>query len=543
MNNQRGYLVILAVFLIMVTGFIGVTIASLLFGGANETLNYQQAEKALYIAETGFETAARFVLTPTLTGTNTRIGCGSLSGNSNVTNTTFGSGTFTATAVASNPVYVNATLSSAITSGATTIPLTSTTGFASAGRVRIDMEDINYGAISGNSLIAVTRGVEASYATPHASGAAVTQYQCMIDVKGGIPNLTSATYKREINQAMPLQEAWAVGAVSGGNFEMTRWNRPTEVTWTNSAISSTSAVNLNGISMLSNADGWAVGDAGSTDFTLLHWNGTSWNASSLAFACSNQNLAAVSSVYSNEAWAVGNSYKSSGKCTGSGGKQRYTILQWNGTSWSELTPSTAPSIPADNISNQNLNAVHVIDATQSGAGTLGFAVGAAGVILQYDGSNWTPASSPTTDDLTGIYIVSATEAWAVGANGTIIKWDGSSWTTVSSPTSTQLNAITMVDATQSGHATAGWAVGNSGVAISYNGTSWSSQNTGSAQNLFGVGLFGIGKDVWAGGASGTLMHWDGSAWSSISSGITTQINALSVIAPQQYPSAWQEIYP
>ncbi len=543
LSTQRGFLAVLAVLLILVIGFIGLAITYLYVGSATATLNFQQADKALNIAEAGFESAARFLLTSSLSGGNIRIGCGSLSGNAGLTNTTFSNGTFTATAVSGNPVYVNTTLSSSINSSTTTIPLTSASGFASAGRIMIDSEIINYGAISGNNLIGVQRGVNANYNTPHASGAAVSQYQCMVDVLGGIPNLTSPIYKREIQQAMQLQEAWAVGVAAGGKFTITRWNRPTEVAWTDSSLTNAANGTLNGISMLSNANGWAVGNAVAPNFSLLHWTGSSWNLSTLAFSCSNQNLNAVSSVYSNEAWAVGVAYKSTGTCTGSGGKHTFTILKWNGSNWTELTPATSPSIPANAIGNANLNAVHVIDTTQSGAGTLGFAVGDTGTILKYNGTNWTVDTSPTSNNLLGVYVVSASEAWAVGAAGTIIEWNGSTWSPVTSPTATQMNAITMVDATLSSHATAGWAVGNSGNAIIYNGTSWSSQNTSTSQNLFGVTLFGTGNDAWAVGAAGAAVHWDGSAWVTLSSGISQQLNAISAIAPQQYPFAWQEIYP
>ncbi len=543
-SQQRGFLLVLAVLLIMVVGFIGTTIAYLLAGSATATLGFQQSEKALYIAEAGFEQTARLLLTPQLTGTNPRISCASVTGSASLTNVSVGNGTFTATTVASNPVYAFTTLSGAINNTVTTIPLTSTAGFAPAGRVVIDGEILNYGAISGNNLIAVQRGVNANFKSPHASGAAVSQFQCTVNVKGGIPNLSSPTYKREFTQAVQMQEAWAAGALTGNNFVFTRWNYPTANTWTSSPLTSPSSkANLNGIAMNSNADGWAVGNANPPNFTLLRWTGSSWSAATLAYSCASQDLNDVSTVDSNEAWAVGNTYRTNGNCSNKNGPQRYTILKWNGSSWSALTPATSPSIPADSPANEDLNAVHVIDTTQSGAGTLGFAVGVGGVILRYNGTSWTAMTSPTTNTLTSVYIVSANEAWAVGASGTIIKYNGTSWSTVSSPTATQLNDIHMVDATLSGSATAGWAVGNSGVAITYNGTSWSSQNTGSAQNMFGVGVFSTGNDAYAVGAAGTIRHWTGSAWVSVTSNVATQLNAIAVIAPQQYPYAWQEIYP
>ena len=541
LNRQRGYLLILAVLLILLVGTLSASMVSLFVGSANSTNNYIQSNNAYYLAEAGFEETARFLLTPTLTGTNGRIACGSISSNSNLTNKNFGSGSFTASTVSGSPVFANTTLSNAITSTETTISVASTSGFSSTGRIVIDSEVINYGGISGNSFIGIQRGVNESYNTAHTIGTPVAQYQCNINVTGGIPNLTSPLYQRTIQQSLQLQEGWAVGAVSSSNFVLTHWNRPTEVSWNSNLVASGSAANINSISMLSNADGWAVGNINSSKFTLLHWDGASWSLSSLSSTCSGQNLMGVTAVYNKEAWAVGKSYPTLLCLLGNA---RYTILYWNGTSWAALSPSTTPSIPADSGSNQDLNAIHVIDTTQSGAGTLGFAVGNNGTILQYNGSNWSNVSSPTTANLRGVYVVSISEAWAVGDSGKIIKWNGSTWSTVTSPTSAQLNSISMLDYNLSGYANTGWAVGNSGTAISYNGSTWSSNNTGSAANLRGVALFFTNpdQDVWAVGDSGTIMHFNSTSWVSVTSNVSKQLNGISLIAPQQCAFANREIF-
>jgi Tfp pilus assembly protein PilX len=542
LRKQQGFLAVVAILIVFLIGVLGITITYMHVGSVASAANYAQSEQALFIAESGFEETARLLLTPNLSGSNARIGCSSVTSNANLTNTSVSAGTFTATTVASNPVYTSTTLSSALTSSASTIAVASTSGFAAAGRIMVDNEIINYGGISGNSFIGIQRGVNYSSATPHASGAYVAQFQCMVDVKGGIPNLTSPTYQREIQQAVPMQEAWAVGAASSGSYVLTRWNRPTAISWNSSSFANAAAANLNSVSLLSNADGWAVGVVSGSNFTLLHWTGSSWGLSTLATDCSNQDLYGVSTVYSNEAWAVGHSYRTNGTCTNASGTQHFTVLKWSGSSWAKLS---SPNIPADAGTNTNLNAVHVIDTTQSGAGTLGFAVGDAGTILKYNGSTWAKDTSPTVQNLYGVYVVSSSEAWAVGAAGAIVKWNGTTWSTVSTPTATQLNSVFMLDRTLSGTAQKGWAVGNAGVAVVYNGTSWSSQNTGCVNNMNGVAMFisSPGEDVWAAGASGTIMHWNGSAWASVSSNVSVALKGISVIAPQQYPFAWKEVFP
>lgn len=60
-----------------------------------------------------------------------------------------------------------------ISSSATTIPLNSVVGLPATGFVKIDSEIINYGGISGNSLISCARGQDNTAAASHNNGTAV----------------------------------------------------------------------------------------------------------------------------------------------------------------------------------------------------------------------------------------------------------------------------------------------------------------------------------------------------------------------------------
>lgn len=81
-------------------------------------------------------------------------------------------------------VYVNRqsgqeNISSALLDGSigttdTTITLTSTSGLASAGFIKIDGETISYPNINGNQLINCARGQNGTTATAHTTGAAIT---------------------------------------------------------------------------------------------------------------------------------------------------------------------------------------------------------------------------------------------------------------------------------------------------------------------------------------------------------------------------------
>ena len=66
------------------------------------------------------------------------------------------------------------TLSAGIDAVIDTIPLTSSSGFPSSGRIKIDNEIITYALVSGNNLTGCVRGVNDTVAASHSSSAAVT---------------------------------------------------------------------------------------------------------------------------------------------------------------------------------------------------------------------------------------------------------------------------------------------------------------------------------------------------------------------------------
>jgi Tfp pilus assembly protein PilX len=535
MRKQRGYFLILAVVFIFVMGLMGSLVAYLLASRAMVSAAVYSGLQTFYIAESGLEAAARYVTRSSVNIAPIRIACGAVTGTAQLTAATMSRGEFTVTATA--PTVAYSSLSSAITSSATTLPVASAASFPAQGRVVVDRESIDYAAISGNSLIGVTRGVDGTLASSHASGASVGEFQCSLAVTAAIPSIASSKYQRVLQWGVQLQDGYAVGDRAGSSYSIYRWNGGTELAWSDESFASCGnncRANLNAVSMLSYADGWAVGDRTLGGFlTFLRWNGSTWTPNLTVSGCNGQHLTGVSMVSSTQGWAVGERYTAT--CVGA--NRRYDILQWNGTTWVQLSPSTSPGVPADHPSNQNLNAVHVIDTTGNGAGNIGFAVGNGGRILQYNGTNWVAATSPTANNLFGVYVVSTSEAWAVGASGDILRWDGSTWSLFDSAVSQQLNAIAMIDTNGDGLADFGVAVGDSGRIMTYNGTAWTA-TTSSGNNLFAVGVIDE-NDVWAGGASGRLTHWDGSVWTT--SAVTSVVNGLAFVAPKiKKATGWKQ---
>ncbi len=540
MRKTKGYFLLLAVIFILVMGIMGAVMTSLVAGRATITGYQFNGLKAFYNAESALEITMHYLNRKYIVGTPKRISCASVTGTAQLTNASLNGGTFTATTINSSPIYSVDTLSGALTSSATSLTLASSSGFAPMGRLFVDREAIDYTSISGNTFNGLTRGTGGTLASSHASGAGVGQYQCSIDVIAGIPSVTTPTFRRNLRMDLQLQNGYAVGANSGSNETIINWNRNTELSWINTSYAGTSANRgiMRAVSMVSSVDGWATGARITAGFPFLRWNGSAWAFSTLAGACTGQNLNGISMVSSAQGFAVGARYR---PACASSGNYRYTILAWNGTSWSLLTPSTSPSIPADSTTLQNLNGVHVIDTNGDARADNGFAVGNSGTILRYNGTNWVTYSSPTSSNLNAVYTVSASEAWAVGAGGLILRWNGSAWSSFTTPASVALNAISMIDTDGDGLANFGVIAGASGNLLTYNGTSWTRLTSGSTA-FNGADVFNA-NDAWVVGASGAIRHWEGSAWATYTSPVSVNLWAISLVRPGTPPiSTWRQMF-
>lgn len=523
-KKQHGFLTILTVILIVVMSFLAVSIAYVFSNSAFSISNFQQAERALYLAESGLEEATRALLLPT---TAARDACAGL----NIIDSSIAGGTYTVTSTgpfsAPSPAT---TLSGALTNSATTIPVASTIGYQSSGRIMIDKELINYTAVNSTNFLNATRGIDSSTATTHAISAPVGQYQCRLNSTGGAPTLTYTNPGdpggvRTLNENIQLQEAWAVGnKPAANNFTYIHWNNPTELLWTNASIASASSVILNSVSMISYDDGWAVG----ASRTFARWNGNTWTSQTPA-AIPNVAMNGVFCNASNDCHAVGQN---------SGGA---LMARWNGASWTRIVPS--------NSSNNNLNSVHC-DASNDC-----WAVGTntGNKFYQWNGSTWTGVVVGALSGFTfgGVFCNSSTDCWAVGNSNIFGRKNGASWANASvtergSIPSAQYNGIYCNAPSDC------WAVGNTNsgnnLFVHWNGTSWArdTSNPTPVVNLLDVSCANT-NDCWAVGATsssqGTFFHWNGTNWTNFAvSGVpNVQLNSVSVIAPSTQPwSIWAE---
>ncbi len=163
------------------------------------------------------------------------------------------------------------------------------------------------------------------------------------------------------------------------------------------------------IDMLSSNYGWAIAYNGQGRALFYQWDGNSWNleqgTNSPQFWVND-----VDTLSTSASWAVG--WAPFGGTT--------PIWHWNGTSWA------AQPVPAD-IELLELTSVSMISETD------GWAVGEQGLLLHWNGIQWSKATSPTTEKLESISMVSGTDGWAVAEFLHILHWDGSDWTIVPNP--------------------------------------------------------------------------------------------------------------
>lgn len=182
-----------------------------------------------------------------------------------------------------------------------------------------------------------------------------------------------------------------------------------------------------------------------------------------------------------------------------------TVKAQNSDGWTSVTSPTT----------QRLSSVNMISAVD------GWAVGWEGTILHWNGNQWATVASPTTNHLFTVAMLSVNDGWAVGENGVILHWDGNQWATVTSPTTVWLWGLDMVSATD------GWAAG-SDTTLHWDGGQWQMvSNPASGALLGGLDMISA-NDGWAVGH--VILHWNGSAWQTFSSPYAGHLAAITMVS-------------
>jgi photosystem II stability/assembly factor-like uncharacterized protein len=230
---------------------------------------------------------------------------------------------------------------------------------------------------------------------------------------------------------------------------------------------------LAGVDMISETEGWAVGEAG----TILHTTdgGVTWTEQASGTV---EALHAVKFLDASHGWAVG------------------TVMLWTddgGSSWRQ-----GNAFPASNYG------VDFVDLNR------GWAVGTGGVVFRTTdgGRNWMPSPTPTSENLKDVDFMSASVGWAVGANGTIIRTTngGTTWTRQRSRTTAFLDGVSFVSAQE------GWAAGGSTILHTTNGgVTWQKQTTPPGTWAYSL-KFADALHGWAAGTSLASTIDGGQTW-------------------------------
>lgn len=318
---------------------------------------------------------------------------------------------------------------------------------------------------------------------------------------------------------------------------------------------------LNGVSVLSSADAWAVGDSA----TVVHWNGTSWAPATIPGLPAAVSLSAVDALSPSDVWAAG--FANAGQ---PGSPDTTLIVHWNGATWARV--SAPGSFNTTNVSPA-LTGLSMDSATDGWA--VGYVVdnktGAnTGLALHWNGTSWQQVTTSPGFSFTGVASSSPTDAAAVGSHQTsrfaftpaAFHWNGTSWAqaaTLPPPPGVPASQLTGPNSLSAPSATDMWTVGAyftstqaKNLAWHWNGTRWTVLNTSLATPI-GSGLTGITAtspaSAWAVGFTNTTgdngndqapvsVHWNGTSWTRLTTpdppgpnGGITVLNAVSSAGP------------
>lgn len=167
-QNQQGFSIIAALFIVVILAFMGVMLVTILGSSTSASVNEMQSVRALYIAEGGLEYALQ---------------AGVFCNYNPIGTVALGSGNFTVTSQTSNAT-TNAALDGV--TNPVNVPLNAAPpGFIIPGAVMIDSEYLFCTGIAGNSFTGCIRGWAGTTPAAHFAGAAVTQ--CAVTSTGTVP--------------------------------------------------------------------------------------------------------------------------------------------------------------------------------------------------------------------------------------------------------------------------------------------------------------------------------------------------------------------
>ena len=207
------------------------------------------------------------------------------------------------------------------------------------------------------------------------------------------------------------------------------------------------------------------------------------------------------SPVSTSLWAVSGNSAHNVYAVGDGG----VILHYDGSEWSDISVETIDT--------------NFKDVWCSPSGDV-FAVGQGkdgGAIYRFLDSSWTELSTPTESYLRGVWGSSETSVWAVGYDGTILKYDGVEWVELANPWDNTQNRFWGIWGNDQGEV---FAVGDNGNVLLKDDMGWSIvQNPlkGTLHPFYGV-WGSNANDIYVVGGQfndSRIIHYNGADWTEI----------------------------
>ncbi len=191
------------------------------------------------------------------------------------------------------------------------------------------------------------------------------------------------------------------------------------------------------------------------------------------------------------------------------------IMEFDGTSWQSAASPT----------DQSLRAI-------TSAGTeFALAVGDNAVLLQYGGETWRERPVPVEVDFTDVAAASQDLALIVGRNGTVLLWDGTEVHALDSGTSQDLHGVTM---NAEGEAL---IVGDRGTILQYYEGEFTEAQFRTFMDATFRRLHAVSGDpggtAFAVGERGTILGYDGEQWFTVTSPENRELRDIVMVSPEE----------
>ncbi len=317
--------------------------------------------------------------------------------------------------------------------------------------------------------------------------------------------------------AVSSSDVWTVGGRAGCD--------PVTLHWTSKRWNAVAApkppdtcATLTGVAAVASSDVWAVGGAAPVQGIgiqplIVHWDGSAWSIVPSPPVATYSNLNEVWAESPTDVWAVGHEQEQVGPA-------QALTEHWDGNQWAVIE---SPSVPGADLTV--LQAVTTVSSNDAWAVGWSFTLSDPSpyhsVIEHWDGSSWSLVEHPETTLLSDVVGVWADDIWAVGLGGKL-HWDGAGWSAFPNSQGSELHAISANGSNDiwavGSEATAD---GTRTLTEHWNGGVWKRVRTPSpsdAPALDGVVVVST-RDVWAVGESTwytpefsqptLILHWNG----------------------------------